>query len=112
MPAYLIARVDVRDADRYREYTAHTPRCVAAFGGRFIIRNGERAVLEGVPDPRRLVVIEFPSMDLLRRFYQSPEYTRVKALREGAGDAEMIAIEGFPDAAWAEAVVASNELSL
>jgi len=112
MPAYLIARVDVRDAARYRDYAAHTPRCVAAFGGRFIVRNGERVVLEGPPDPRRIVVIEFPSMDLLRRFYASPEYTRVKALRAGAGDAEMIAIEGFSGAAWAEALAASSKLSV
>ncbi len=112
MPAYLIARIDVRDGERYRDYAARTPRCIAGFGGRFIIRNGERVTLEGAPDPRRIVVIEFPSMDHLRNFYDSPEYTRVKALRAGAGDAEIIATEGFSGAAWAEALAASNMVSL
>lgn len=112
MPAYLVAFVTVEDAARYREYTAHTPRVIAAHGGRFIVRNGARETVEGAEEPRRLVIIEFPSMDAARGFIQSPDYARVKALREGAGQMDSLLIEGFEAQAWAEAVAASNALSL
>ncbi len=63
MPAYIIARVDVTDWDRYREYTKATPAAIEHFGGRFIVRGGEMITLEGPEETRRLVVIEFPSLE-------------------------------------------------
>jgi uncharacterized protein (DUF1330 family) len=112
MAAYLIAFIEIRDPERYREYTLHTPRVIAAFGGRMIVRNGERVVLEGPADPRRVVVVEFPTLADATRFYASPEYTAVRRLREGAGEAQIIAIDGFAAEGWASAVTASNKLSL
>jgi uncharacterized protein (DUF1330 family) len=112
MSAYIIARIDITDRARYHEYTLHSPRCAAAFGGRMIVRNGERMVLEGEDDPRRIVVIEFPSMEDLRRFYDSPEYQKLRSLREGAGEFDFIAIDGLDPRAWDAAVAASSKLSL
>jgi uncharacterized protein (DUF1330 family) len=112
MPAYLIAQITVHDPDRYREYTLHTPRVIAAFGGRMIVRNGAREVLEGAPDPRRVVVVEFPSMDHILRFHASPEYVALRRIREAASEGQIIAIEGLPADAWAAAAEASNKLSL
>ena len=112
MPAYLIAQIEVRDPERYRDYTLHTPRVIAAFGGRMIVRNGERVVLEGPPDPRRVVVVEFPTLADVIRFHGSPEYTVLRRMREAAGDAQIIAIDGFASEAWAAAVEASGKLSL
>ena len=112
MPAYLIAQIDVRDPERYREYTLHTPRVIAAFGGRMLVRNGERKVLEGPADPRRVIVVECPSMDHIARFHASPEYTALRRIRESASEAHIIAIEGLPADAWAAAVAQSNKLSL
>ena len=112
MPAYLIALIEVRDAERYREYTLHTPRVIAAFGGRMIVRNGARHVLEGPADPRRVVVVEFPTLDDVLRFHSSPEYTEVRRMREQAGESQIIAIDGFGSDAWAAAVEASGQLSL
>ena len=54
VPAYIIARVDVTDWDRYREYTKATPAAIAHFGGRFIVRGGEMLTLEGPEEMRRL----------------------------------------------------------
>jgi len=112
MPAFLIAQIDVRDPERYREYTLHTPRVIAAFGGRMVVRNGERRVLEGPPDPRRVIVVEFPSMDHILRFHGSPEYTALRRIRESASEAQIIAIEGLAEDAWAAAAEASANLSL
>ncbi len=94
MPAYIIARVEVTDWTRYREYTKATPAAVARFGGKFIVRGGEIVTLEGEPETRRLVVIEFPNMEQAKAFYNSPEYTDARKLRAGAAIGQFIVVEG------------------
>jgi uncharacterized protein (DUF1330 family) len=94
MPAYIIARVDVTDWTRYREYTKATPEVIARYGGRFIVRGGQITTLEGEPEMRRLVVIEFPSLARAQEFWNSSEYTKVKELRAGAAVGQFLAVEG------------------
>jgi uncharacterized protein (DUF1330 family) len=94
MPAYIIARVDVTDWDRYREYTRATPEVIARYGGKFLVRGGRTVTLEGEPENRRLVVIEFPSLEKAQEFYHSPEYSRVKGLRAGAAIGQFLAVDG------------------
>ncbi|MBP2680647.1 MAG: hypothetical protein H6Q78_510 [Candidatus Krumholzibacteriota bacterium] len=94
MSAYVIARIEITDWDRYREYVKATPAVIAKFGGRFIARGGETITLEGPAETRRVVLIEFPSLDRARAFYDSPEYREVMKLREGAADASLVAIAG------------------
>ena len=94
MPAYIIARVEVTDWERYREYTKATPAAIARFGGKFIIRGGEIVTLEGSEETRRIVVIEFPHLDSAKAFFHSPEYSEAKKLRIGAAVGQFLAIEG------------------
>ena len=63
MVAYLLAQVDVRDMQQYREYTAKTPDIIAKYGGRFLTRGGEVVTLEGAESSGRIVLIEFPSLE-------------------------------------------------
>ena len=58
MSAYLVARVDVTDADQYAEDMKHTPRVVHQYGGRFIARGASPLTLEGEQDSLRNVIIE------------------------------------------------------
>ena len=95
MPAYILARVEVTDWERYREYTKATPAAISRYGGKFIVRGGEIVNLEGEPETRRLVVIEFPTLDRAKEFYNSAEYTAVKALRAGAAVGQFVAVNGF-----------------
>ena len=95
MPAYIIARVQVTDWERYREYTRATPAAIEKFGGRFLVRGGESITLEGPPETGRVVVIEFPSLDKAKAFYRSEEYSRAKKLKEGAATGQFLAIEGY-----------------
>ncbi len=95
MPAYLIVETDVHDPERYERYKAVSPAAVAAGGGRFLVRGGELAVLEGDWEPSRLVVLEFPDLEAVKRFYDSPEYREARALREGAADLHMVAVQGI-----------------
>jgi uncharacterized protein (DUF1330 family) len=94
MPAYIIARIDVTDPNQYRRYTDATPAVIERFGGKFIIRGGEVATLEGPQETRRIVVIEFPTVERAKEFFNSEEYSKVKQLREGAATGQFLAIEG------------------
>jgi len=94
MTAYIVVRVKVTDPEQYKRYTARTPDCVASFGGRFIVRGGETVTLEGPEFGDRMVVIEFPSLERAQEFYNSPEYTEIKALRANAAVGEFVAVDG------------------
>ena len=63
---------------------------------RFVVRGGEMVTLEGPEETRRLVVIEFPSLERAKEFYHSEEYSRVKKRREGAATGQFIVIDGYP----------------
>ncbi|MGD0716423.1 MAG: DUF1330 domain-containing protein [Gaiellaceae bacterium] len=97
MPAYLIVETDIRDPEQYELYKAASPGAVAAGGGRFLARGGELTVLEGDWQPRRLVVLEFEDLEAVKRFYDSSAYQAAKALREGAADLRMVAVQGVSE---------------
>ena len=94
MPAYIIVETDIHDPEQYERYKQASPGAVAAGGGRFIVRGGELAVLEGDWQPTRLVVLEFEDLDAAKRFYDSPAYQEARALREGAANMKMVAVQG------------------
>ena len=97
MAAYVIAKINVTDRDRYKEYTKVTPGVVEKFGGRFIARGGEVMTLEGPEENRRVVIIEFPSLEKAKAFYFSKGYAEAKKLREGAAIASFIVVDGIKD---------------
>jgi uncharacterized protein (DUF1330 family) len=94
MPAYLIVETDITDPEQYEHYKAASPGAIAASGGRFVVRGGEMAVLEGDWNPKRLVVVEFPDLETAKKFYESPEYQEAIKLRTGAASLNMVAVEG------------------
>jgi uncharacterized protein (DUF1330 family) len=94
MPAYLIVETDITDPEQYEQYKAASPGAIAAGGGRFLVRGGEMAVLEGDWQPTRLVVVEFPDLEAAKAFYESEEYRAAMKLREGAARLNMVAVQG------------------
>jgi uncharacterized protein (DUF1330 family) len=94
MPTYIIVETDITDPEQYEQYKAASPGAIAAGGGRFIVRGGELAVLEGDWQPSRLVVLEFPDLEAAKAFYDSEEYTAARKLRAGAANLNMVAVEG------------------
>jgi uncharacterized protein (DUF1330 family) len=95
MPAYVIADVrDARDTEALLEYRRRNTDAVAHHGGRFIVRGGEVALLEGEWDTQRIVVMEFPDAAAARSWYESDEYAPLKELRQGASDTNIILVEG------------------
>ena len=94
MPAYVIARVEVINWDKYNEYLKVGPGTIAQYGGRFIARGGEMVTLEGPEESRRLIILEFPSLAKAKAWYNSKEYQDAKKLRTGASIGSLIAIDG------------------
>ncbi len=94
MAAYVIADTHITDHKTYDEYKRQVGPLIAKFGGRFLVRGGKHAVLEGSWQPRRLVVIEFPTMEAITSWYNSPEYAPLLALRQPAATDHLVAVEG------------------
>jgi uncharacterized protein (DUF1330 family) len=94
MPAYIIASVTVKDPALFEEYRKQVPATIAKHGGRYVVRGGATQRLEGEWNPSRLVVLEFPSMEQARRWYDSHDYEGPKALRMKCAATDLVLVEG------------------
>ena len=95
MAAYVIARINVTDPEKYEGYKALSPGAIAAYGGKFLARGGDVSVLEGEGEDRRVVIVEFPSVEQAKIFYDSPEYLEARAARAGAAEGQFLLVEGL-----------------
>jgi len=102
MTAYLIATIDVHDADGYEAYKDAVPALIAKHGGRYIVRGGERDVVEGSWPDGRIVVLEFPDWDSANAFADDPAYEPVAAIRHATTQSHIWIVEGVPGGATAE----------
>lgn len=94
MPAYVIVEVSVHEPKEYEDYKKLTPATVAAFKGKFIVRGGSTTTLEGDWKPERMVVLEFPSVELANEWWNSDIYAQAKKIRQRTAKTKMIIIEG------------------
>jgi uncharacterized protein (DUF1330 family) len=94
MAAYLMGEIEVTDPATYEEYRKQVLPVVTKYGGRFLVRGGKVEALEGGWSPKRVVALEFPSMEQARSFYRSPEYAPLIALRQTASRGKLILVEG------------------
>ena len=94
MPAYIIADIQVTDPPAYDGYRPLAAASVSRFGGRFAVRGGQIDLLEGGPEPERIVVIEFPDADTARRWYRSEEYQKALKIRQSASRGRVFLVEG------------------
>jgi uncharacterized protein (DUF1330 family) len=94
MAAYFIVNVSVKDAAGFEAYRQAVPATIAQYGGRYLVRGGKHEILEGSWQPSRLVVLEFPSLEAAKRWYDSEEYRRIKPLRLQHATGDMVLVEG------------------
>jgi uncharacterized protein (DUF1330 family) len=92
--AYVIANVDIKDAALFEQYRKQVPDTLARHGGRYLVRGGDHETLEGNWTPSRLVVLEFPTLEQARRWYQSEEYREPKALRMKCALTDVVLVQG------------------
>ena len=94
MSAYVIAEIEVVDPAAYEEYRKQVLAVVTKYGGKFLVRGGQVDPREGGWTPKRIVVLEFPSMAQARTWYDSPEYAPLIKLRQKASKGKLILVEG------------------
>jgi len=94
MAAYVIVDIEINDVALYDDYRKRVPATIAKYGGKFLVRGGPFEQLEGTWQPTRLVLLEFPSMEQAKRWYDSEEYREPKAIRLKASKANLIIVEG------------------
>lgn len=93
--AYILAQINVTNAQQYGEYTKLSPAIIEKFGGRFVARGGRNVTLEGTPASGRIVLLEFPSFEKAQEFYNSADYQAAKKVRAGAATVQFVLVEGL-----------------
>lgn len=98
MPAYCIVDVcQVNDPAKLEEYKSRVPETIEAHGGRYLAAGGATEVMEGDWTPSFPVLIEFPSLEALRLWYDSEAYRPLKQLRREATDCDMVFVDGLEE---------------
>jgi uncharacterized protein (DUF1330 family) len=96
MAVYLIANIEVTDPAKFDEYRQKVAPLIAPFGGRDLVRGGDVRHLEGSLPIRRLVVLEFPTIEAAQRFY-SAEYQPVLKIRLASTRSDVVLAPGYGD---------------
>lgn len=94
MPAYIIVDIEITDPVQYEEYKRLAAPTVAQFDGRYVVRGGATETLEGEWTPGRFVVLEFPTAERAREWWESDAYAPAKAMRHASANTQMILVQG------------------
>lgn len=97
--AYVVAEIQVSNPEGYADYRALSTASVAQYGGVWLARGGQRIQREGGDDQHnenwRTVVVEYPSLEQARAWYDSPEYTRAREIRQAHSIGRLFIVEGI-----------------
>ena len=95
MSAYAIFDVDIRDMTKYQEFMAGVKPALERAGAKYLSRGGAHRVHEGDWQPRRIVLLEFPSLEAFDSFYNGPEYRNLKSIRDRCSSARLVSVQGL-----------------
>jgi uncharacterized protein (DUF1330 family) len=91
---YWMVHVEVDDAARFSAYASAVADVFKKYDARFLARAGQFETVEGISRSRN-TILEFPSYQAAVDCWHSPEYQKVKALRENAGRVDISIVEGL-----------------
>ena len=94
MSAYVIVEIDIIDPAGYQEYKELAGATVEKYGGKYIVRGGRTEVLEGDWEPKRIVILEFESMQRAKEWLNCEEYREPRTMRHRTAKTNMIVVEG------------------
>jgi uncharacterized protein (DUF1330 family) len=92
---YQIVDLDIHNPELYAGYVAKVADIVRKYSGRYLARGGAVTPLGGDWNPKRVVIIEFESLERLQQCYASPEYKEIAPLREQSSRSMAVAVEGI-----------------
>lgn len=93
-PAIYVSEFEVTDPEGMKPYSARVEASFTTFGGRYIVRGGAVVSQEGAPG-KRIVMIEFPSMEQALAWYDSPAYAELKPIRHKAATSRVYTVQGI-----------------
>ena len=94
MSAYVIVEIDIVDPTGYEEYKKLAGATVERYGGKYIVRGGAAETLEGGWKPKRIVVLQFDSMQRAKDWLNCEEYREPRKMRHSTARTKMIVVEG------------------
>jgi uncharacterized protein (DUF1330 family) len=92
--AYVIVEIDIVDPAGYEEYKKLAGATVERYGGKYVVRGGAAETLEGDWDPKRIVVLQFGSMQRAKDWLNCEEYREPRKMRHRTAKTKMIVVEG------------------
>ena len=95
MTAYAIFDVEIHNPERYQDFMAQVKPALDAAGARYLSRGGAHKVYEGDWMPRRIVLLEFPSVAAFEEFYYGEVYQNLKPIRDECSSARLVSVEGL-----------------
>ncbi|MEZ0309348.1 MAG: DUF1330 domain-containing protein [Ramlibacter sp.] len=95
MTAFVIFDVEIRDPARYKVFMEGVKPALELAGARYLARGGTHKVYEGDWEPRRIVILEFPSVAAWEAFYEGPVYQGLKSIRDECSSARLVSVEAL-----------------
>ncbi len=98
VPVYIVANLEIKDADRYRNYEKNFFGILKKHGGSFITFDDRTHTFEGEKaPPGRLVLFSFPSEAAAKGWYADPEYQAISEHRRAGTSTHFLTmIHGMP----------------
>lgn len=95
MTAYLFGKITVTDPSWLPEYTERVIKLLADVGAKYHVKSTKTIMVEGDgPPPNATIIIEFPSLEIAKDWYHSPEYGELIKLRSAGAKCELFIAEG------------------
>jgi uncharacterized protein (DUF1330 family) len=95
MAAYFVAELDITNQPAMEPYRAAVAATLAQYNGRFLARGGASELIEGGPEPKRIVILEFADAGAIKRWYNSPEYQKILPGRLDNSTGRCFIVEGI-----------------
>ena len=94
MPAYFVVELEVTNPTGMEPYRSAVPATIAQYGGRYLTRGGTAELIEGGPEPKRIVILEFADTAAVKRWYDSAEYQKILPIRLATSTGRAFIVEG------------------
>ncbi len=95
MPGYIITHVKINDPQEFKKYQKAFAAQLESFPGRTLAATGDVEVLEGEWPQGRTAIMEFPSKEKAREWYESEQYQEISQIRFRSSESTMILLEGL-----------------
>ena len=95
MPVYVVAQGRIEDRDKLNAYVEKALPTIAAGGGRVLGFDESPEIVEGRIEFPRTVILEFPSQEAFRSWYDSEDYQSILPLRLESTPGSLIVVKGL-----------------